>query len=83
MKSLITQCLPVFSWACGKYQVLEILVKLAWKQKMYHAKKKKKKSTANKNPPNPPKSGGGDDFAVVVITMPVTEKVLSAVSSCS
>lgn len=82
MKSLITPCLPVFSWACGKYQVLEILVKLAWKQKMYHAKKKKK-STANKNPPNPPKSGGGDDFAVVVITMPVTEKVLSAVSSCS
>lgn len=82
MKSLITRCLPVFSWACGKYQVLEILVKLAWKQKMYHAKKKKK-STANKNPPNPPKSGGGDDFAVVVITMPVTEKVLSAVSSCS
>lgn len=44
---------------------------------------KKKKSTANKNPPNPPKSGGGDDFAVVVITTPVTEKVLSAVSSCS
>lgn len=34
MKSLITLCLPLLSWACGRYQVLEILLKLAWKQEM-------------------------------------------------